>query len=142
MKYRKVIPFKLKNLLPMAVIAGSTIFFAACHKKPLPEPQHDTTYVWGKHYWTEVWPADKVVASADSSSVRNVFLMNDGISWEGSSTTLIMKQLTPIIESVPSGNRYKLRGAGTLNGVSMGNEQTYKDSITLANLGFKINKVR
>ena len=141
MKYRKVIPFKLKNILPMAAITGSTIFFGACHKKPLPEPHHNTTYVWGIENWDAVWHADKVVASADSTSVDYVFLQNDGNSLEGLPTTWVLKNMNNIIESVPLENQYKIRGAGTLNDIYVHSDQMYLDSIALAQMGFKFGTV-
>ncbi|MBO7067053.1 MAG: hypothetical protein J6W40_05550 [Alphaproteobacteria bacterium] len=142
MKYRKVISFKLKNLLPMAMIAGSTIFFGACHKKPVPEPpHHNTTYVWGEDDWSQIWPADKVAASADSTLVDYVILYNNGVSFNAKSTTLLLRQLNMIIEEVKPENRHKIRGAGTLNEVNAGTEQDYQDSIKLANLGFKFGRV-
>ena len=143
MKYRKVIPFKLKNILPMAVIAGSTIFFGACHKKPVPEPQHDTTYVWGIENWSAVQPLDqKVPASADSTSVRYVYLLNDGNSLDGLSTSWVLRNMNKIIEHVAVNNRHKIRGAGTLNEVGVLDYQARQDSVTLAQMGFQFGKIR
>ena len=104
-------------------------------------PHHNTTYLWGVHYWKEVWPADKVVASADSTSVDIVYLKSDGVSWEGSATTLVLMQLEPIIESVTPENRYKIRGAGIINGVAVDGGQTYKDSVALSDMGFMFGQV-
>lgn len=116
----------------------ATFIISACNKTEL---QHDTTYTWGKHYWTEVWPADKVAASADSASVRYVYLLNDGKSFEGTSTTITWRNLNKIIENVTPKNRHKIRGAGILNEISTGTEQNYQDSIKLANMGFKFGRV-
>ena len=144
MKYRKVIPFKLKNLLPMAVVAGSTIFFGACHKKPLPEPpHHNTTYVWGIDNTKNVLPADKITKSVDSTSVDFVFLENDGVSWGGSTTTFVWAYIKKILGDVKSDNKYKIRGAGMLNEVSVSksSETNYQDSVSLAQMGFKFGRV-
>ena len=143
MKYRKVIPFKLKNILPMAVIAGSTIFFGACHKKPVPEPpHHNTTYVWGEDDWSQIWPADKVAASADSTLVDYVILHNNGVSFHGKTTTVLLQQLNTIIEDVAPSNRYKVQGSGTLNDIGIGREQNVEDSIQLAKMGFSFGHIR
>ena len=145
MKYRKVIPFKLKNLLPMAVVAGSTIFFGACHKKPVPEPpHHNTTYIWGIYNTKDVLPADNITKSVDSTSVDFVFLENDGVSWEGTSPTIALRYVQKILDDVKSDKKHKIRGAGTINGVGMSrsNENHYRDSIALAQMGFKFNNVR
>lgn len=142
MKYRKVISFKLKNLLPMAVVAGSTIFFGACHKKPVPEPQHDTTYVWGIDNWSAVQPLDqKVPASADSASVRYIYLLNDGNSLQGAPTSWILKNMNMIIEQVVPQNRHKIRGAGTLHDVGILQDKDVLDSIALAKMDFQFGKV-
>ena len=104
-------------------------------------PHHNTTYVWGIDYWDQVWPADKVAASADSTSVDIVYLKNDGVSWGGCPTSVVLQSITPVIESVSSKNRHKIRGAGTLNDVYVRDEQCRQDSITLANYGFKFGNV-
>lgn len=144
MKFFKTMKYKIKHLVPMAAIASATLLPPACCKveQEKPEPHHNTTYVWGKYNWDAVWPADKVAASADSTLVDNVFLLNDGASWEGSSTTAVLMQLTPIIESVKPENRYKIRGAGILYNVAQSTtEQTHKDSIKLAQMGFKFGRI-
>lgn len=143
MKFHKTIKYKIKNLIPMMAIAGATLLPPACCKveREKPEPHHSTTYVWGIHNWKAIWPADKVIASADSTLVDNVFLLNDGMSWEGMSTTSVLEQLTPVIESIKPENRYKIRGAGTLNGIAIGREQNVQDSIVLDKMGFKFGKV-
>ena len=126
----------------MAVVAGSTIFFGACHKKPLPEPQHDTTYVWGKNNWSAVQPLDqKVPASADSASVRYIYLLNDGNSWTGTPTSWILRNLNMIIEPVSLENRHKVRGAGTLHDVGILQDKDVLDSIALSQMGFQFGMV-
>ena len=145
MKFHKTITYKIKNLIPMMAIAGATLLPPACCKveQEKREPHHNTTYVWGKYNWDAVNPAktDNVAASADSTLVDNVFLLNDGASWEGSPTTLILEQLNVIMESVKPENRYKIRGAGILYNVGTSTtEQTHKDSIKLAQMGFKFGR--
>ena len=89
MKFRKIIPYKLKRIIPMAAIAGATLIpNASCTKEP---PQHDTTYVWGYGNWKNVRPANRVAASADSVNVRYVYLLNDGTPLSGAPTTIILE---------------------------------------------------
>ena len=149
MKFHKIIPYKIKRLIPMAMIAGMPLIPTSCIKNnpddiPNPNaPHHNTTYVWGEGNWGQIWPADKVAASADSILVDYVILQNDGNSFKGKSTNLLLSQLNIIINEVKPENRHKIRGAGTLNdlGMSERNEETYRDSIALAQMGFKFGNV-
>lgn len=139
MKFKQIIPYKLRRALSMATIAGATILPAACEKEV---PIHDTTYVWGKNNWSAVQPLDqKVPSSADSTSVRYVYLLNDGNSWHGTSTSWILEALNMIIEPVSSENRHKVRGAGTLYDVGIGQDKDVLDSIALSKMGFQFGKV-
>lgn len=154
--------YKLKQIIPMAIIAGATLLPAACRKtnpeqqrnvqqsteqqptqptQPVEEPHHNTTYIWGKHYLDNVYPADKITKSVDSTLVDIVFLENDGSSWEGSPTTLVLKYVNKIIDDVKSENKHKIRGAGTLNDVYLRDEQARQDSITLSKMGFNFGNV-
>ena len=117
----------------LSVLIVATI---ACEKE---EPQHDTTYVWGFEYWTEIWPANKIIASADSTSVRNVFLKNDGKSLSGLNVSFIRESLEPIVNTVPSENRYKIRGAGNLRHLYITDKN---DSTWLSQFGFKFIEPR
>ena len=78
----------------MAMIAGMPFVPISCCKE---DPHHNTTYVWGYDYWTEIWPADKVKASADSTQVDFVILKNDGEPFQGRTTSTIMKQLNTVL---------------------------------------------
>ena len=134
MKYKKTLPYKLK----LTVAIGLPLLLGACNKT---DPRHDTTYVWGENDWSQIWPADKVAASADSASVRYVYLLNNGVSFNGKSVTLLLNQLNIVMNDINPENRHKIRGAGILNEVTMGQEQEYLDSIKLANMGFKFGRV-
>lgn len=129
----------------MAAIAGATLLSNSCVKvetdRKEKQPHHTTTYVWGYKYWDEVWPADKVAASADSTLVDLVFLQNDGVSFEGLSTTDLLNTLNKITDVAKPENRYKIRGKGQLNDIGLTNDQAWQDSIKLAQMGFKFGKV-
>ena len=136
------IKYKLKQLIPMAIIASAPFLPISCGKGDDTEkPHHNTTYIWGKHYWDKVWPATKVAASADSVLVDNVILKNDGVSFEGWSTTRILSNMNNIINAVDPQNRHKIRGAGTLNDVGLSSDQEWQDSIKLSQMGFKFGLV-
>lgn len=122
----------------MAMIAGMPVFAASCDKEP---QYHDTTYVWGINNWKLETMQQNVTASADSADVRYVYLLNDGEPMLGLPTSTILKVLNQVIDVVPSENRHKVRGAGTLDNVGICNEQDYRDSVALAQLGFKFGRV-
>lgn len=132
-----------ETIFIMIALLVAFLFPGACGKtNPESEqPHHNTTYVWGFDYWDEVWPADKVAASADSTLVDFVILECNGASWKGLPTSTVIEVLTPVIESGKPENRHKIRGAGTLNDVDVSNDKAYQDSITLANMGFKFGRV-
>ena len=140
MKFHTVIPYKLKRLIPMAMIAGMPVFAASCDKEP---PHHDTTYVWGLDNWDANVFGPRVAASADSADVRYVYLLNDGRSLGGAPTSTILELMNRIIDFTPPENQHKIRGAGTLNNTSMerNNQQYIQDSIALVKLGFDFGKV-
>ena len=143
MKFKEIVPYKLRRALSMATIAGATLMPAGCVNinQEKTTPTHDTTYVWGENDWSQIWPADKVAASTDSASVRYVYLLNNGVSFKARSTTSIWYNLNNVINCATPKNRHKIRGAGILNEVTMGQEQEYLDSIKLANMGFKFGRV-
>lgn len=123
-------------VLLFALIAA--FMFSACNKTA---PQHDTTYVWGKNNRSAVKPLDqKVPVSADSASVRYVYLLNDGRSWTGTPTSWLLNNLNNIIEHVAPENRHKIRGAGTLHDVGILQDKDVSDSVSLAKMGFKFGK--
>lgn len=138
MKFRKIVPYKLKRLIPMAMIAGMPLLSTSCEKEP---PYHDTTYVWGIDNWKLETMQQNVTASADSADVRYVYLQNDGEPLLGLPTSTILKVLNQVIDVVTPENRHKVRGAGTLDNVGIGSEQDYRDSVALAQLGFKFGRV-
>lgn len=128
---------------PLLAILGGCLLLFSCNKGGESVPLHDTTYVWGNENWSAVQPLDqKVPSSADSTSVRYVYLLNDGTPWHGTPTSWILRNLNMIIEPVSLENRHKIRGAGTLIGVGIWEEQHIKDSIVLAQMGFLFAKVR
>lgn len=106
-------------------------------------PHHNTTYVWGDNNWYAIWPGvtDNVAKSADSTLVDKVILKNDGKSFGGTFTNMLMDWMNTVIESVSPENRYKVRGAGTLNETAIGSQQDIQDSIKLSNMGFSFGKV-
>lgn len=117
---KKIIPYKIRRILPIAGIAAMGMVLPSCDKDDEPEPPiHDTTYTWGIsnfHDGKPIFPAKKIRASADSASVRYVILKADGISMGGGFDEREIRQLIiePQIEFGGEHNRHKFKGAGTI----------------------------
>lgn len=140
MKFHTVIPYKLKRLIPMAMIAGMPVFAASCDKEP---QYHDTTYVWGIDNYDPAIFGPRITASIDSTLVNNVIMLNDGKSWHGAPPQRVLWCIDKIMSGVESENKEKIRWAGTLEDIGLDEQrpQTYRDSATLAQMGLKFGRV-
>ena len=122
-----------KNVLFLLALAGVALL-TACEKD---EPMHDTTYLWGRNYWKEVYPTDKINASADSVQVRYVILRNNGANWGNAYTAEeIRDNLLPIINGIKQSNMHKIKWTGKLTWVKEGGDPTAK--AWLENLGLQV----
>ncbi len=134
----------LKRALPVLGFAGATLF-TSCEKEEPTIPLHDTTYVWGAQNLTQIFPTDNVVASADSTSVRTVYLHSDGVWGSGLSMTELREWiLEPVLNDIPKHNRHKIKGAGIISGHVFRTDdkqmftKQYEDSVWLSKMGFII----
>ena len=127
-----VIPNHMKRNRTLLALSISLVglLSLSCHKE---EPHHNTTYIWGTHYWDEVWPADRVAASADSTLVDYVFLENNGETLSGLDVSRTRKNMENILNSVSPENRHKIRGAGNLRHLYITDKT---DSTWLSQFGF------
>ena len=143
MKIKKTVPYYLKRALPVLGLAGATLF-TSCEKDEPTIPLHDTIYVWGTNNMTQIFPTDNVVASADSTSVRTVYLHSDGVWWGGAFNMNELREwvLEPVLNDIPERNRHKIRGAGIINGPLFRTDdkqmftKQYEDSVWLSKMGF------
>lgn len=137
---------RIETIFPVLVLVAVILLNASCGKNSheSEQPHHNTTYVWGNNNWDAIWPetTDNVARSADSTLVDNVFLLNDGKSFQGIHTSDLMRWTNIVIESVRPENRYKVRGVGKLNETYIANKQDVQDSISLAKLGYTFGNVR
>lgn len=143
MKFHKVIPYKLKRLIPMAMIAGATMAPSSCSKEKEPEPpHHDTTYIWGVYNMQSGVFGPKITASIDSTTVDHVIMLNDGVSWKYATPGIVLRSIENILERVTSDNKDKIQWTGTLQDLvlSDSNPKTIQDSIKLAQMGFKFGR--
>ena len=140
MKCFNIVLLILKRIVLIAMTAVMLMFTTSCEKEP---QYHDTTYVWGINNWDPTVFGPRIAASADSTEVRYVYLLNDGQTMEGASTLAVLKMINMMIDMTSLENRDKIRGAGTLNDVGMKRDvaQSIQDSVALAQMGFKFGKV-
>lgn len=141
--------YKIKNLVPIIIIATGMVASPACAKfervEYTPPPQHHATfYEWGYDNWDKILPTktDNVARSLDSALVDIVLLRNDGFSLQGMRTHDIFTNINSVIESVPTNKRDKLRGFGTLRETGIASSQDVTDSAKLAQFGFMFGRVR
>ena len=135
----------LKRALPVLGFAGATLF-TSCEKDEPTIPLHDTTYVWGRNNMAQLFPTDNVVASADSTSVRTVYLHSDGAPWGGAFNMTELREwvLEPVLNDIPEHNRHKIKGSGIINQPLFRTDdkqmftKQYEDSVWLSKMGFII----
>ena len=147
MKFKKIMPYKIKRLIPMLGLAGAAMVMPGCEKTPIqqhmvmpgcektPIQQHDTVYIWGAFDWKNIWPADNVRASADSAEVRYVILQNDGNGFTTIYDYELKSDLERLLFEVDAKNRHKVRGNGNIWHLTLTNDEYRK---WLENFGFKI----
>lgn len=119
---KKIIPYKIRRILPIAGIAAMGMALPSCDKDDEPVPIHDTVYTWGMdmfHDGVATFPEKQIRASADSASVRYIILKSDGKSWGGAFNEhdFRTKVIEPMISFGGEKNRHKFKGAGTLKHV-------------------------
>ena len=135
MKFKKIMPYKIKRLIPMLGLAGAAMVMPGCEKTPI--QQHDTVYMWGAGDWKNIWPADNIRASADSAEVRYVILKNDGNGFAPNIKDYEVKtDLERVLFEVDAKNRHKVRGKGDLYHLTITNDEYRK---WFEDLGFTIN---
>jgi hypothetical protein len=107
---KKTLPYSWKKLIPTAMLALTPAAFMSCDKDDEPEvPLHDTEYTFNID--TNEWPTfEQIKASADSSSVRTIYLRPlgnfTGFAQENI-TGMRNKYFQPTVEISP-----KVRGIG------------------------------
>lgn len=136
---RQMLPYKLRRALLLSGIAGAA--FVACSKQP--EPQHDTTYVWGKTTRNLSEIIQKIGESSDSTQVRTVYIKCDGKDFAGG---LSVSDLADVVNNLESKvtNKEKLSHGGDITRPAIRNKTAEEyaaqkaDSIYLANKGYRI----
>lgn len=116
---KKIIPYKIRRILPIAGIAAMGMALPSCDKDDEPVPIHDTVYTWGFKNFSDPKLKKNIRASADSASVRNIILKSDGKSWGGAYNENELRYLVieTYIQAGGEQNRHKFKGTGTIKDV-------------------------
>jgi len=119
MKFTKILPYKLRRVLPILGLAGATIALNGCSKDDEQIAQHDVVYTWGAKNFSEIWPTDNLIESAKRRDVRNVILQSDGKSWRYAfnEQEILDDYLNTLMRMIPTEYHYKFIGGGELNGL-------------------------
>jgi len=129
----KVMPYNIKKVYLMILLAmGLGATMTSCDdKNDDPQPKHhNSTIVWGAN---DPLPEDyNILAHTDSTLVDTLFFESDGLTWEGTGSTLIINYLEPKMNLSS-----KIRGKGNLNRIGVRSEA---DSLQLVNWGFTVNQ--
>ncbi len=149
MKLNKVVPYKLKRLIPMLGMAGATLF-SGCSKEEIPRlPQRDVEVkIYSDDYsaiacyegWYYGWRHIELPkAYADSHNIKNVYIVAEPVGWENHSaenvTELCQEVLKPTVDYSP-----KIKGKGDFNFKPGVASQVPADSLWLVQHGWTINK--
>ena len=87
MKFHKIIPYKLKRLIPMAMIAGATTMPVSCCKcemnpEPDPEPTRDIEIVFDDDTAGKILTFETLQNCANDKTVKTIYLVPTG-HWDG-----------------------------------------------------------
>lgn len=145
MQFKKIVPYKIKKLIPMLGMAGATLFMGGCDKEET-IVQHDEEvkvhqFEFNKLFDTAdgvLCPSTSIQEMLKDPSVRTVYLVPDG-SWtnffEKNIITLRVSILEPLLNFSP-----KLRGKGDFNFAEGEASKIPEDSLWYLNNGWTVNK--
>ena len=138
MKFHKVIPYKLKRLIPMAMIAGMPLLTStSCEKDPI--PTRDVEYTFDTNTADEKFLNLQPFRDlANDKTIRYIYLVPTG-TWGGlmdkNITIFRQNALQPAIEISP-----KIKGKGDFNFHLGEASKVPADSLWYVQQGWTINK--
>ncbi|MBR1699797.1 MAG: hypothetical protein IJ714_08440 [Bacteroidales bacterium] len=138
MKFKKIIPYKLRRALSMATIAGATLLPTSCKKDEPAVEQHDVEIVFSHMTADELLTFDILKKHANDKSVKNVYLVPTG-HWDSIRSHNIIgireKFFQPRMEISP-----KIRGRGDFDFKLGEASKVPSDSLWFVQQGWTINK--
>lgn len=136
MRFKNVVPYKLKRLIPMLGLAGATML-GGCSKDDDPTQMRDVNVFFNVDEYSALKPENikKIAAEPD---VRTIYMIPQGY-WGNLNSTNISNMrknlLQPAIEASP-----KARGAGDFQFRIGEASKTKQDSLWYIQHGWTINK--
>ncbi len=145
MRFKKIVPYKIKRILPMLGIAGASLFMGGCEKdEPLRDVElHfncDNLSAITSEYHGDYSVSELAKAYANEPTVGTIYIVPDGDwgTYESSNINDLRKlSLEPLFDYSP-----KFRGKGDFNFSPGAASKVPQDSLWYVSKGFTINKYR
>ena len=131
MQFKKIVPYKIKRLIPMLGLAGATLAAPSCEKEPI--PTHNEFLVFDRHNFLTV---EQIQQAAAPSDVKTVYLVprGDWFNYQSQNISLLSKQLQSWIDASP-----KARGQGDFEFIDGEAAAVPEDSLRIVRNGWTIN---
>jgi hypothetical protein len=132
--FKKVLPYVIKAMM----LTGGVAAMTSCEKPENNEPQHDSTLYSNGAPFTNMEPAyspEKFAATADSGSVRFIYIVPRGTFYERSANGW-----TTVVNKLEIGKTYapnKFKANGKFEGATNISDA---DSVRLVLLGFEVSR--
>ncbi len=146
MRFKKIVPYKIKRILPMLGIAGASLFMGGCEKD---EPLRDVELHFNCDDYSAIinitpdeqfFISDIAKSYADDPTVRTIYLIPEGEWYTYVANTIVaLRQngLEPLFKYSP-----KFRGKGDFEFYPGAASKVPQDSLWFVSKGFTINKYR
>ena len=131
MQFKKIVPYKIKRLIPMLGLAGATLAAPSCEKEPI--PTRDEFLVFDQYNFLTV---EQIQQAAAPSDVKTVYLVprGDWFNYQSQNISLLSKQLQSWIDASP-----KARGQGDFEFFVGEAAAVPEDSLRIVRNGWTIN---
>ena len=137
--FQKIVPYKLKRLIPMAMIAGMPLIpMSCCKNRTDPEPTHDVEIEFDFNNFTEKLTMETLQNLSKDRSIRYIYLTaTDHWNSIGAKNIPIYREhfFQPRIELSP-----KIRGRGDFDFKLGEASKVPNDSLWFIQQGWTINK--
>ncbi|MBO8407269.1 MAG: hypothetical protein IAC77_02285 [Proteobacteria bacterium] len=134
MQFKKIVPYKIKRLIPMLGLAGATLAAPSCEKEPI--PTRDEFLVFDQYNFLTVEQIQQAAAPSDVHTVYLVprFLWNN---FSANTISVFANKLQEWIDASP-----KARGQGDFNFALGEASKVPEDSLRIVRNGWTINAYR
>lgn len=131
MQLKKIVPYKIKRLIPMLGLAGATLAAPSCEKEPI--PTRDEFLVFDQDNALTV---EQIQQAAAPSDVHTVYLVPRGnwTNYRSNNISLLSKRLQTWIDASP-----KARGQGDFEFFVGEAAAVPEDSLRMVKNGWTIN---